>query len=175
MKTIFSGEGKTVTIIYRGEEVGKYINGKLKMDKRRRNLKEFYKTLEKAQEEFKATIKGEKGEKGDRGEKGERGLQGEKGDRGEKGKPGITRIIGEEIESDDTFYETIIDDSIVNIQNKIDDIISKNNFKKFIDNKQDPRRSLFNREELREFTGLIYIEDVVDVADVEDEKEKKKL
>ena len=98
----------------------------------------------------------------------ERGLQ------GEKGEPGITRIIREEIESDDSFYETIIDDSLVNIQNKIDNIISKDNFKKFIDDTQDPRRSLFNREELREFKGLIYIEEV-DVTDAEDEEEKRKI
>ena len=206
------------------------------MDKRKRNVKEFIRTLEKAKEEFNNTpkaaiqeriigergLQGEKGDKGDKGdiglrglqgekgerglkgdkgdiglrglqgEKGERGLQGDKGDiglkglqgdkgerglrglRGEKGEPGITRIIREEIESDDTFYGTIIDDSLVNIQNKIDDIISKNNFKKFIDNKQDPRRSLFNREELREFNGLIYIEDV-EVDDDVDEEEKRKI
>ena len=46
--------------------------------------------------------------------------------------------------------------------------------KKFIDNKQDPRRSLFNREELREFTGLIYIEDI-DTDGAENEEERRKL
>ena len=111
------------------------------------------------------------GPKGDRGERGERGLQGFKG---EKGEPGITRIIREEIESDDSFYETIIDNSLVDIQNKIDNIISKDNLKKFIDDTQDPRRSLFDREELREFKGLIYIEEV-DVTDAEDEEEKRKI
>ena len=115
-----------------------------------------------------------RGFQGEKGERGDVGLQGEKGERGlrrfqgEKGDPGITRIIREEIETDDSFYTTIIDDSLVNIQSKIDDIISKNNLKKFIDDKQDPRRSLFNREELREFSGLIYIENV-------DEEEKRKI
>ena len=65
--------------------------------------------------------KGDCGERGPPGEKGSHGLQGimgEKGDRGERGppgEPGITTIIKNDIESDDTFYENIIDDSIVGI------------------------------------------------------------
>ena len=143
-------------------------------------------------------LPGEKGERGERGlqgltgekdERGERGLQGltgekgeigprgppgEKGEKGLHGPPGEIRIIREEIESDDTFYENIIDDSVVNIQNKMDDIISKTNLKKFIDNKQDPRRTLFNREELREFSGLIYFEEI-NTDGAENDEEKRKI
>ena len=56
------------------------------------------------------SLRGHRGLQGERGEKGERGLQGlpgEKGDRGlrgekgERGEPDITRIIREEVETDD--------------------------------------------------------------------------
>ena len=46
--------------------------------------------------------------------------------------------------------------------------------KKFIDNNQDPRRTLFNREELREFSGLIFL-DKIDVEDAENDEEKRTI
>ena len=39
-------------------------------------------------------------------------------------------------------------------------IIDENNLNKFIDNDQDPRRTLFEGNELREFRGLVYLEGI---------------
>ena len=69
------------------------------------------------------------------------------------------------------FKDSITDDSILEIQTNIDNIIDENNFKKFIDNKQDPRRTLFERDELREFRGLVYLE-VIDTDLSENEKKE---
>ena len=53
----------------------------------------------------------------------------------------IEKKIGDDnIESHtDEFFDFVIDDFILEIQNKIDNIIYKNDLKEFIDNEQDPR------------------------------------
>ena len=68
----------------------------------------------------------------------------------------IEEQIGGDIENPE-FISNIVDDSILEIQNKIDNITAENNLKKFIDNNQDPRQTLFERDDLREFRGLVYL------------------
>ena len=57
------------------------------------------------------------------------------------------------------------------IQTKIDNIIKQNRLELLINNEQDPRRSLFETDELREFTGLVYLKDIN--PDMEEDEKKE--
>ena len=70
------------------------------------------------------------------------------------------------------FIDIIVDDFIVEIQTKIDNIIDENDLKEFIDNRQDSRWTLFERDDLREFKGLVYFENIYPNLS---ENEKKEL
>ena len=70
----------------------------------------------------------------------------------------IKEKIGVDI--DENSKESIKNDSILDIQNKIDRKIRNNNLKDLIDKEDDQRRSLFHEDDLREFRGLIYLDNL---------------
>ena len=71
----------------------------------------------------------------------------------------VEEQIGGDIENPE-FINNIVDDCVLEIKNKIDNIIHEYDLKEFLDNIQDPRRTLFERYELREFRGLVYFENI---------------
>ena len=78
-------------------------------------------------------------------------------------------VINEKIGENER--RNITDNSILQTQIRIDNIISDNNLKKFVDDKQDFRRTLFKRNELREFRGLIYLDDIPSNLSEEERKQ----
>ena len=136
---MFVRENENIYILFKGKKIGNVDNNlepELFTRKNKKYIDEFNDYMKKAIKEYKktpmATIEERIGDFDESGDKGENQM---------------SEIVN-----------SITDDSVLEIQNKIDDIINANNLKKFIDNEQDPRQTLFERNELREFRGLVYLE-----------------
>ena len=118
---VFDEKNKNYSIIFRGKKIGNVNDNnepELFTKKNKKYVDEFNDYMKKAKKEYEKTPRAAIQE----------------------------RIGAEDNETnEEIFYETITNDSILEIQNKIDNIIDENNLKKFIDNDQDPRQTLFER------------------------------
>ena len=128
-------DASTMSIVFKGKKIGNVDNNlepELFTRKHKKYVDEFNDYMKKAIKEYEKTPRA--------------AIEEQIGD-----------VDGENLSE---VVNSITDDSILEIQNKIDNIIDENNFKKFIDNEQDPRCTLFERNGLREFRGLVYLENI---------------
>ena len=128
-KTTFVRDQKgNVSIIFKGEKIGNVNTNnepELFTRKNKKYVDEFNDYMKKAKKEYEKTPRA--------------AIQ-------ERIGVAVAKRGAEDNETnEEIFYETITNDSILEIQNKIDNIIGENNLKKLIDNEQDPRRTLFER------------------------------
>ena len=134
--TVFVRENKNTSILFKGKKIGNvYKDSELKLftGKNKKYVDEFNDYIKTTKKEYEKTPRATIQE----------------------------RIGGLDDETNEgTFYDTITDNSILEIQNKIDNIIHENDLKEFIDNKQDPRQTLFERDDLREFRVLVCFENI---------------
>ena len=153
-KTVFVRDQKgNVSIIFKGEKIGNVNTNnepELFTRKNKKYVDEFNDYMKKAKQEYKKTPRAAIEERIGDVDSETYGLQADQ----------MSEVIN-----------SITNDSVLEIQTKIDNIIDENNLKKFIDNEQDPRWTLFERNELREFRGLVYLEDIDSTLSKNEKKE----
>ena len=134
-KTRFVNDGKgNVSIIFKDVKIGNIIDNKpeLFVRKNKTFVNEFRDIFEKAKQEYKKTPDSI-----------------------------IDRKISDENpEMKEIERKNIVESTISQIDNEVNRIIDENNLIKLVEDENDPRRSLFDSDELREFRGVIYLEDI---------------